>query len=835
MSVLSADGTLQCGDDRRSGTLLDSAHPLNGIDFVEFRREPTNRFVIEVTFLKDPPQPPAVGIANFKVTGGIRIVDLQVVGLEAVAADPLMLRVLVDREGDFSPYVIEIDHPTMDLERNQAVFSFKAACPSEFDCVASPDCAPPARDEPSLDYLAKDYQSFRRLMVDLIAERNPSWQERLPADLGMTLIELLAYAGDYLSYYQDAGPGTEGYLDTCLHRISAARHARLIDYTMGQGRNAATFVHLEGGAGANGVMPAGTRVTSLVAVPLVGESFPPGPVLPSAADFDRDPALASALVFELKTETRVLELHNELRIHTWGDRLCCLSKDAQEIFLYRDDAGVAVRPDLRAGDYVLFEEVRSPVTGLPADADPGHRQVLQIDQVQSTEDAAFTSVVSGGILTPRINPAEPALPLQRIVFAKGDSLGFSFCISAEAVDHRVIEPITVARGNIAPVDHGRTIIRDTQNGSLTLPDMGSGRWPIPSLSLLPDLSMSDAPVTRSPEPEIQLDITLPGEPAAETWTPLDHLLDSQPFDQNFVVETDNDGLSTIRFGDDQYGRRPFDAERVVARYRVGNGSVGNVGWGRLVHLVDPGVVIIPPVVRVWQPLPATGGEEAETVEHVRQIAPEAFRALQFRAVTERDWEEMALRDPDVAAAKASFRWTGSWHTVFIAIHPEDAANLRRLPGGGTELQPDFAAQIKAFLTRFKLAGYDLDIRAAIYVPLEIDIRICVADGHFRGDVLAEVQRVLSNRSFADGTTGFFFPLRFGFGKAVYLSQLYAAVVAVEGVNSAEITKFKRYWDPPRGELDRGAIAMTPFEIPRLDNDRNFPENGVLRLSAVGGL
>src|SRR5262249_21612729 len=158
----------------------------------------------------------------------------------------------------------------------------------------------------------------------------------------------------------------------------------------------------------------------LVAVPLVGESSPSGPVLPAAADFDRDPALASALVFELEAETRVLELHNELRIHTWGDRLCCLSKDAQEIFLYRDDAGVAVLPDLRAGDHVLFEEVRSPVTGLPADADPGHRRVLRIDQVQSTEDAAFTSAVSGGILTPRINPAEPALPLQRIVFAKGD-------------------------------------------------------------------------------------------------------------------------------------------------------------------------------------------------------------------------------------------------------------------------------------------------------------------------------------------------------------------------------------------------------------------------------
>src|SRR6188768_2640789 len=112
MTVLSADGALQCEDERRAGVLLDPAHPLNGIDFVEFRREPANRFVLDVTFLKAAP---AAGIANFRVIGGIRIVDLVVVGVETVATNPLLLRVLVDREGDFSPYVLEIDHPSVDL------------------------------------------------------------------------------------------------------------------------------------------------------------------------------------------------------------------------------------------------------------------------------------------------------------------------------------------------------------------------------------------------------------------------------------------------------------------------------------------------------------------------------------------------------------------------------------------------------------------------------------------------------------------------------------------------------------------------------------------------
>src|ERR1700749_842945 len=106
--------------------------------------------------------------------------------------------------------------------RLEAGFSFKAGCPTEFDCRPQIECAPNALAEPTLDYLAKDYQSFRRLMLDLVSMRNPSWPGRLPADLGITLVELLAYAGDYLSYYQDAGPGTESYLDTCLHRISAA-------------------------------------------------------------------------------------------------------------------------------------------------------------------------------------------------------------------------------------------------------------------------------------------------------------------------------------------------------------------------------------------------------------------------------------------------------------------------------------------------------------------------------------------------------------------------------------------------------------------------------------
>lgn len=834
MAVLSSDGLVLCEDERRSGVLRNLAHPLNGIDFIEYRRDllgpPQQRHVLDVVFLKPAPVPPAVTAANFTILGGVRIVDLRVLDVEPDPGDPLTLRVFVDREGDFSAYVLDMDHPAIDVERSQAQFGFKAGCPSDLDCKPTHDCPPTVLDEPALDYLAKDYQSFRRLMTDLIAERNPAWQERLPADLGMTLVELMAYAGDYLSYYQDAGPGTEGFLDTCLHRISAARHARLIDYTMQHGRNAATFVHFVAVPGSNAAVPESTKLVSRIGIPLVGEVGAPGPVIPVTADFDSDPALRDAIVFETMAPVRLIDTNNEIRIHGWADAQCCLAKGSTSAFLYAIAAGgIAIPPDLVAGEYLLLEEVLSPVTGTAPDADPRHRQVVLIEEVEVTEDAAFTNAVPGGTLTPRLNVADPALPLLRVTWAEKDALAFPLCVSAIADQDVRVDPVSVARGNTVPADHGRTVERNTALGTLEIPDSGAGRWPLASLAL------RDAPLTQTADgPAVRLSLEFAGSADAESWMPVPNLLDSGPFDQHFVAEIDNAGDAVLRFGDDQYGRRPLGAQSAVARYRIGNGAVGNCGWDTLVHAVADGPAA-GAIERVRQPLPARFGEDPETIEHVRQIAPEAFRAVQFRAVTERDWEEVALRHPAVAAAKASFHWTGSWYTVFVAIHPVDEANLRRLPGGGAELQPAFAATIKAHLTRFKLAGYDLNIRAAIYVPLEIDIRLCVGTGHFRGDVLAEALRVLSNRGFADGSRGFFHPLNFGFGGAVYLSRLYAAVEAIEGVNSAEVTLFKRFWELPQGELDRGLVEIGPFEIARLDNDRNFPENGVLRLSAVGGL
>jgi hypothetical protein len=166
------------------------------------------------------------------------------------------LRVVVDKPGDFSTYrlcLVAVDaggHPTakplhgFDPRYTCMDFSFKVGCPSDLDCKTEQAGPPEDRPEPEITYLAKDYASFRQLILDRLALLMPDWQERHVPDLGITLVELLAYAGDYLSYYQDA-VATEAYLDTARQRISVRRHARLVDYFVHEGCNARAWVCVE--------------------------------------------------------------------------------------------------------------------------------------------------------------------------------------------------------------------------------------------------------------------------------------------------------------------------------------------------------------------------------------------------------------------------------------------------------------------------------------------------------------------------------------------------------------------------------------------------------------
>jgi hypothetical protein len=193
-------------------------------------------------------------------------------------------------------------------------------------------------------------------------------------------------------------------------------------------------------------------------------------------------------------------------------------------------------------------------------------------------------------------------------------------------------------------------------------------------------------------------------------------------------------------------------------------------------------------------------------------------------VTPADYVEVTERHSQVQRAAASFRWTGSWHTVFVTADR----------WGGFPVDNAFKDELRGHLERYRMAGHDLEIDAPRFVPLEIEMAVCARPDYFRSDVKAALLEVFSNRTLPDGWRGVFHPDNFSLGQAVYLSRLYAAAMAVQGVASVRVTKFQR-WDAPGDEaLEEGVLELARLEIARLDNDPNYPERGVLRVMVEGG-
>ena len=208
---------------------------------------------------------------------------------------------------------------------------------------------------------------------------------------------------------------------------------------------------------------------------------------------------------------------------------------------------------------------------------------------------------------------------------------------------------------------------------------------------------------------------------------------------------------------------------------------------------------------------------------MRTYAPAAFRT-QKRAVTEADYAAVTERYLGVQRAVATFRWTGSWHTVFITVD--------RL--GGLAIDPDFAAAIRNHVERYRMAGHDVQIDWPRYISLEIDMHVCVDPEYFRADVKQDLLRLFSNQVLSDGRLGMFHPDRFTFGQTLFLSPLIAAAQSVPGVMSVQVNRFQRQGVPESTALIAGRIEMGRLEIGRCDNDPNFVEHGVFNLSVGGG-
>ena len=487
---------------------------LNGIDYLEVDETQTR---LTVYFIAQAPA--HITENNVRIDGGIRIRNIRVKEIHRCdPEDPRAdgcLQVEVDRPGDFSTYTLRLvktdahgrpgHEPLKGFDPRYARidFSFKANCPTDLDCAPSDTCPPEHLDEPETNYLAKDYESFRQLILDRLSLIMPDWKERHVPDIGITLVELLAYVGDYLSYYQDA-VANEAYLDTARQRISVRRHAKLVDYQMHEGCNARAWVYVT----VDDNTPLGL-VEDVYFISSHDRSF--GEVLNT--DDLRDVPFSDYEVFEpvIQEPNQPLQFyvqHNDISFYTWHERECCLPRGATSATLkdewveekksetpdeqssYEEQTATyspsarqssskgqkripsrarkvrgktrydepepetpATTPArsrqlrLKAGDVLIFEEMFGPITGVPADADRAHRHVVRLTRVEPGVDVLYDQSIL------------------EVEWAAEDALPFPLCISAigRAPECQYREDISIAHGNVLLVDHGRQVPTETWN------------------------------------------------------------------------------------------------------------------------------------------------------------------------------------------------------------------------------------------------------------------------------------------------------------------------------------------------------------------------------------
>jgi len=810
--------------DRRSRLIASTT--LNGIDFVEIANP--NQTTLRVHFLNKVVLQDAITTAT--ITGGETVPTVLVNPIQAgdwsndADGNPL-LTLTVATPGDFSRYTLSLINPKLDTFFQQVSFSFKVLCPSDLDCAPPPpDCPPPSEALPAIDYLAKDFFSFRQALSDFSSLHHPGWVERSEADFGMMFMEVLCALADDLSYTQDR-IAAEAILETATQRRSILDHARLVDYEPRPATTARVWLQLD---------VTGFSVNSGL---LVSAQSPEGAEIP----FEIGTGLVDTKTGKFKQETfRVNPLwnHAQLQPYWWDDSQRCLQRGATEMWVENHNL------ELKEGDRLLIETKVSP-------ADPPVREIVQLISAAQENDTLFDRLVT------------------HLIWRKADALQFDHNLTLDDDGN----PKTVLAGNLVPAVQGRrytetfvipsdpetstpavlgpiaqAIVREGRYAN-TKPDLHPAQATEPSERIPQYLyTLRTSPLAwrasddpdLPPLPEIVLQQTQASTNKPWLWRRT--MLKAEQFELAFTLEPTRysriariaDGSSaqghldyngddgdTIRFGDGVFGEIPDPDAVFQVTYRVGGGAIGNVAADAITRIDSTAISVI---IAVTNPFPATGGADPESAESVRRLAPQAFRAKQFRAVRSQDYQNAAQTLPWVQRAGTAFRWTGSWLTVFTTPDPLDSEALT---------VPQHI-QLIDLLNRYRLAGYESYVSPPRYISLDLRIQVCARPDVFRGDVEAALLVALGASRQRDGHTGFFHVDRWTFGVSLERSALEAAIQEAYGVAGVVAIQYRQrgitstYLNLPE------TVKMPVDAILRLDNNPSLPERGSLNITVEGG-
>ncbi len=306
--------------------------------------------------------------------------------------------------------------------------------------------------------------------------------------------------------------------------------------------------------------------------------------------------------------------------------------------------------------------------------------------------------------------------------------------------------------------------------------LGSGSASSPSQSLT--LKQSPLTFVQAPTPTGR-QTTLEVQANGMAWTEVSTLYDHGRYEQVYATLNQLGGTTTVRFGDGVEGATlPTGQNNIRAKYRIGLGSAGNVAASALGTLLDRPLG----VSGVTNPEPATGGQDADSIDDVRANAPLTVLTL-GRAVSITDYQNYAASFAGIAKAYAIWIPSGPARGVFLTVAGVGGAAL---PSGNPTLAN--------LLTSLKDYGNPLiPIRAQTFLETLVGF-----SANLKYDPAYDAPTVKSQVLQALYQT-YSFPRR-TFGQGVTTDEVAAVIQAVAGVVAVNVTGLQTTGTSAAGDL-----------------------------------
>ncbi|MFF7095455.1 putative baseplate assembly protein [Streptomyces rubradiris] len=435
----------------------------------------------------------------------------------------------------------------------------------------------------------------------------------------------------------------------------------------------------------------------------------------------------------------------------------------------RDTTVHAAGEPLRPADEPLGEDVHGNEIELAELHDglrPGRTLVVSGERtdVPGASGVTASEVVTLAAAEPAIDPHLP-----------GDHVHTRLTLTTNLV-HRYDRASVRVLGNVVEATHGESREEALGSGDADRVNQTFALWQSPLTWLA-----ADNPLGATPVLEIRVDGLL--------WHEVDSLAGRGPTDRVHITGTAADGRTTVTFGDGVHGARlPSGHENVRARYRFGTGRAADVPAGRITQPLTRPLG----VTAVTNPLPATGGSDADGPGLTRRTIPLAVSALD-RLVSPADYADFARSRAGIGRAAARELFDGRRRVLHVTV-----AGTDDVPLADDNLRP-----LRRALTEYGDPGLPVRVDARELVLLLIAAKVKLAPDHTWETVEPRLRQALLRRLGYEGRE---------LGRPARLSEVLATAHSVPGVDHMDVDVFTGV--PASATPDRLTALLAGPDIPR---------------------